>query len=127
MQPRLIFLAVLAVGTSPIAAVAQVAPNDKPILQLDSEGHSAIVYQVLFRPRPAGLEVISISFDKTVRIWDAASGKTLRTLHLPCDEGSEGKLYAGALSPDGNTLAVAGDNKPDRQWGRIYLVDLETS
>ena len=46
---------------------------EKPILVLDSGGHTSIVQKVLFTPD--GKELISVSDDKTIRFWDVASGR----------------------------------------------------
>src|SRR5271157_4535646 len=77
---------------------------EKPILVLDSGGHTAIVAKVLFTRD--GKQLISVSWDKTIRVWDVASGAPLRVLRPPIGPGSEGMLYAAALSPEGRTLAV---------------------
>ena len=52
--------------------------------------------------------VVTGSYDKTVRIWSLPEGKLLRTLRLPIGEGHVGKVYAVAISPDGETVAVGG-------------------
>ena len=49
---------------------------------------------------PNGKTLVSGSFDRTVRLWDAATGETCATL-----KGHEGIVYAVAFSPDGKTLA----------------------
>ena len=73
---------------------------------LDAGGHTARVRKVLFTPD--GRELITVSDDKTIRVWDVASGEPLRVLRPPIGRGQEGMLYAAALSPDGRTLAVGG-------------------
>ncbi len=78
----------------------------KPVLVLDSGGHTAPIQKVLFTPD--GKQVVTVSLDKTVRVWDGATGQTVRVLRPPIGFGEAGKLFAGALSPDGKTLAVAG-------------------
>ena len=44
-----------------------------------------------------------------IRVWDLASGKTVRTMRGESAPGSLGTIFAMALSPDGKWLAVAGD------------------
>jgi hypothetical protein len=44
--------------------------KDRPFLALDAGGHSAPVLRVLFTPDAR--QVISVSHDKAVRIWDVA-------------------------------------------------------
>src|SRR5205807_100973 len=78
--------------------LAPVPPGARPILVLDPAGHTAAPRRVLFTPDAQ--QVISVGSDKTVRVWDVASGDVVRTIHLPAGPGDEGSLYAGALSPD---------------------------
>ena len=114
---------VLACLVLPGTVQAQDA-KDKPILVLDAGGHTASVHKVLFTPD--GKELITVSNDKTIRIWDAATGEVLRVLRPPIGIGSEGKLYAAALSPDGKTLAVGGFTTDDRRVVNIYQISLAT-
>lgn len=93
---------------------------EEPILVIDPQGHSAMIRDVMFTPD--GRILISVSNDKTIRLWDVESGELLKTLRGQVGDGPEGKLYAGALSPDGRTLAVGG--YPSR-WG-IRLINIET-
>jgi WD40 repeat protein len=96
----------------------------KPVLVLDSGGHTAEVVKVLFTPD--GQQVVTVSRDKTVRVWDVQTGQTVRVLRPPIGHGLAGELFAGALSPDGKTLAVAGYGVLDGKdrVGPIYLIPL---
>jgi WD40 repeat protein len=58
--------------------------------------------------------LFSASQDKTVRVWDIQSGKTVRTI-----EGATSPITAAALSSDGNTI-VAGS------WTEIILSNCAT-
>jgi WD40 repeat protein len=51
------------------------------------------------------------SRDRTVRLWDAATGKELAVLG-----GHTDQVRAVALSRDGKTLASAGDDRTIRIW-----------
>ncbi len=59
---------------------------EKPILVLDSGGHTNLVSKVLFTPD--GKQLISVSIDKTIRIWDVASGAPFRVLRPPIGAGN---------------------------------------
>jgi WD40 repeat protein len=92
-------------GSQPVE-VARAEPKDAPILQLDTGGHMAVIRGLTFTPD--GRQLVSASEDKTIRVWDLASGKTLRTIRGESAPGPAGAVYAIALSPDGKWLAAGG-------------------
>ena len=97
---------------------------EKPILVLDTGGHTAAVRKVLFTPD--GKKLISVSDDKTVRIWDVTSGEPLRTFRLPTQKGPMGRIDAAALSPDGRTLAVGARPRGTGVGSQIYIIQFES-
>ncbi|HKM55678.1 MAG TPA: caspase family protein, partial [Isosphaeraceae bacterium] len=97
---------------------------EKPILVLDSGGHTAIVAKVLFTRD--GKQLISVSVDKTIRLWDVASGAPLRVLRPPIRPIAGNLLLAAALTPDGRTLAAGGGAGWRLGEVPIYLIDLAT-
>jgi len=101
------------------ATLGFAAPEEKPTLVLEAGGHTARVWKIVFTPD--GKEVITVSDDKTIRFWDAATGEPLRVLRPPLGRGNEGRLYALALSPDGRRLAVGGYGA--KTSGDIFLID----
>ena len=119
-SPLYPWLLVFALLLSPPAR----ALGAEPQLVIDTGGHKAKIKDVMFTPD--GRQLISVSNDKTIRIWDTGSGELLRTLRGQTGAGPEGKLFAGALSPDGRWLAVGGW-LPGRPKSRdaIRLIDLK--
>lgn len=112
---------------SPVAGAIRAATGDQPILQIDSGGHMAKIEDIFFTND--GKTLISASDDKTVRVWNIASGKTVRILRGQIGPGIEGKIFAAALSPDNRWLAVGGwiDSSTRRITpccGDIRLIDL---
>ncbi|MGO9171026.1 MAG: PDZ domain-containing protein [Rhodomicrobium sp.] len=79
---------------------------DGPLPMLDTGGHMATIRGIAFTPD--GRQLVSASEDKTIRVWDLASGKTVRTIRGESTPGPAGKVYAMALSPDGKWLAAGG-------------------
>jgi membrane-associated protease RseP (regulator of RpoE activity) len=90
--------------TLPVELAAE--PQPVPILQLDTGGHMAVIKGIAFTPD--GRQLVSASEDKTIRVWDLASGKTVRTIRGESAPGPAGKVYAMALSLDGKWLVAGG-------------------
>jgi WD40 repeat protein/serine/threonine protein kinase len=65
------------------------------------EGHSDRVRSLAFAPD--GRTLATVSNDRSVRLWDTKTGRTMQI------ERSPDKLVALAFAPDGATLAVATD------------------
>lgn len=78
---------------------------NEPILRLDTQGHAALIHGVI--ATKSG-EIISSSNDKTIRVWDSKTGKEKRKILGEIGPGGLGKIYATALSPDEEILAVGG-------------------
>ena len=95
-----------------------------PILRPETGMHTAPVRRIDVDREERFL--VSGSHDKTVRVWDLASGRLLRTLRVPLGEGNLGKVYAVAISPDGSTVAVGGYTGKASGDHLIYIFDRAT-
>ena len=60
---------------------------------------------------PDGKRVLTGSFDRTARLWDAATGAAVATF-----EGHRGPINAIALSPDGKRALTGSTDKTARLW-----------
>jgi WD40 repeat protein/uncharacterized protein YjbI with pentapeptide repeats/Mrp family chromosome partitioning ATPase len=60
---------------------------------------------------PDGQRIATGASDKTARIWDAATGKTILSL-----EGHEASVRSVAFSPDGQRITTGSSDKTARIW-----------
>src|SRR5688572_22412997 len=77
-----------------------------PRIVVNPLGHSAKIHNLLYSPD--GRKIISVSEDKTIRLWDSETGEMIKKFESQMGDGPEGMFYASALSPDGKILAAAG-------------------
>ena len=103
------------------AVMAQDVPTE-PILRLNAEMHTDRITGV--DSDAAGGLLITASNDKTARIWEAETGALVQTLRVPIAEGSEGRVYAVALSPDGGTALVGGATRYGEDSVRLFVFDV---
>jgi WD40 repeat protein len=60
---------------------------------------------------PDGRRIVSASWDKTVRVWDARSGA-----ELACLQGHTDEVYSVAYSPDGRRIVSGSNDDSVRVW-----------
>ena len=95
---------------------------DQPVLRIDPGHHSASLRRA--DVDAAGRFLVTGAHDKTVRVWDAVTGKLLRTIHMPQGPGDIGKVYAVAISPDGRLVAAGGWTRTGNH--NIYIFDRDS-
>ncbi len=99
------------------------SPPDRPILALDTGGHTNAVYKLLTTQYAD--QLISVGLDKTIRFWDIGTGEPVRVLRPPIARGAFGYLFAAAISADGKRLAVGGYRAQTPLYDhRIHLIAL---
>ena len=123
VTPRLLFdlqvspLDVWTVAASPESDKAAVAGKDPRIFVIDLhlkkqvqilEGHTDGIPFVQFDGPD---RLVSASDDKTIRIWDTAGGKLLKTA-----AGHESLVNAFAISPDGKWLVSVSSDSKIKLW-----------
>lgn len=99
----------LAIGFERNAEIHPVRGKSKPVIL---KGHTRFVRAVGFTPN--GRTLMTACGDGCARLWDAHAGELRRTYDFGI-----GRLYSGALSPDGLTCAAGGET------GQIVVWDVE--
>jgi WD40 repeat protein len=96
---------------------------EQPTLITDPGMHTAPIRAV--DVDAAGRLAATGSDDKTVRVWSVADGKLLHTIRMPAGPGDIGKIFAVAMSPDGDLVAAGGWTERDKGTV-IYLFEART-
>jgi len=95
-------------------------PPTAPILRIETGMHLAQINSISVDATEQFL--VTASYDKTLRLWELATGKLLITYRIPMGEGDEGKLLATAISPKGSWVAGAGWT--GYEWDGIHSIYL---
>ena len=126
-----ILAAIIAVAVLAGAARAEDLPDQRPMLRIEPGMHTAAINRI--GVNAACTLMATGSPDKTARLWALPEGgrgeaRLLRTLRVPIGEGNDGKVYAVALSPDGQWVAAGGW---DARWSTdntmsVYIFEAAT-
>jgi WD40 repeat protein len=84
------------------------------------QGHADCIYGVAWRPD--GKQLVTASYDKTLKLWDPVTGKTVADLKDHADA-----VYACAYHSNGKYLATCSGDRSVRVWDpvkgtRIYTL-----
>src|SRR5262245_3949123 len=89
----------LQIFVATLLLVLLAAPPGQAQVRATLRGHTLALASVAYSPD--GRFIATGSYDRTAKVWDAASGKELVTLM-----GHTAAVEAVAFSPDGKTLAT---------------------
>src|SRR5579872_6996770 len=90
-----------------VAADALPAAGDAPPAgAVPLKGHAESVYSVAYSPD--GRYVVTGSFDHTLKVWEAASGKEIKSFGGAA--GHQNLVLSVAVSPDGTQIASGGSD-----------------
>lgn len=95
-------------GLRGFASVWEVA-SGKLVCEIGAETHRDILYDAEFSPD--GSLLATAGYDRTIRLWEAATGKFVR--EFPSHNAA---IYDLAFSPDGTVLASASGDSTSKIW-----------
>jgi len=116
---RLLGVVTLALLQHDFTCAAEVSQT--PVLRIEAGTHLGQIQGVA--ADSTGRYAVSASEDKTARVWDVRSGRLLTVLRVPSSSGRVGRLNAVAMTPDGETIAVAANMEVSTVAPSVYIFD----
>ena len=89
-----------------LAQAEKACPDQNPKLRIETGTHLSAIWGLSVDRRCT--RAVTGSEDKTIRLWSLPDGRLLRTIRPAIGGGNEGKVFAAAMSPDGNWIAAGG-------------------
>ncbi len=124
-KPLFTFLLIIVFSGFATAILCAAEPPTDPQLKMELGMHSSMLWRV--STDSAGRYVLSCSDDKTGRLWDASSGELLKVYRVPSGIETDGRIIAGAISPDARFVALGGRTGVDWEGSySIYLFDAQS-
>ena len=103
----------------------QADPMNRAFLRMNTDMHQAMINRISIDAKERYL--LTGSTDKTMKMWNIASGKLIRTFRFPISDGNEGRINAVALSPDGRFAAAGGWTGQDfNESVSVYIFDISS-
>ena len=131
MKKTLVFTLILSSLFTFSSSLFAADPPTAPMLRIETGMHTAVINRIGVDAQNRFL--VTGSDEKTVRVWDLASGNLLKILRPPIGESNEGKINAVAISPDSSTVAAGGwtqfadgSSETSPEGHNIYLFDRST-
>src|SRR4051812_30591823 len=93
-----------AAPAKPAAKAAVKAGPPKPVLKIETGGHTAAIHHVSVHA--SGRWLLTTSADRTARVWDLKAGKLgnetklEHTIRLNLGPGVAAAIYTGVISPN---------------------------
>jgi WD40 repeat protein len=109
---RLVAAPVLAFGLFSVAGGLSGQPAPIADVLVSLKGHTDTVECVTVSPD--GTLVATVSFDRSVRLFDFATGKEVRT--YGGEQGHKGQVLTVAFSPKGDQIATGATDNTARVW-----------
>src|SRR5437867_3251279 len=103
--------------------------DPKVFLKIETGTHSATIQHLI--ATPDGQKLVSVSNDKTIRVWDVKTGEEVRKILGQIGPGRLGDIHRLRMTPDGKHLIAVvrwnreGNVKPANQ-AILRVYDLAT-